>query len=74
MNNKRAALGLTGLQNVIFNARFTSCMGALFFTAWIAQRVYLNPERHFAFNLVALTWWLITFQYCIFVVSYLTRL
>jgi protein-S-isoprenylcysteine O-methyltransferase Ste14 len=72
-NNKGAPLGLTSLQNVIFNVRFSSCLGASFFTIWIGQRVYLNPEKHFAFNLIALTWWLITFQYGIFVVSYLTR-
>jgi len=72
-NNKGTVLRFTRLQNVIFSARFGSCLGALFFTVWIAQRVYLNPGKHFAFNLIALTWWLITFQYCIFVVSYLTR-
>ena len=72
-NNQGTVSGLTGFKKAIFNARFTSLMGALFFTVWIGQRIYLNPERHFSFSLIALTWWLITLQYCIFVVSYLTR-
>jgi protein-S-isoprenylcysteine O-methyltransferase Ste14 len=72
-DNKGTALYLTRLRKVIFNARFGSWCGALFFTAWIGQRIYFNLEQHFAFTLYALTWWLITFQYCIFVTSYLTR-
>ena len=72
-HTNRASLELTRLRKIVFSGRFGSYVGALFFTVWIAQRVYFNPEKHFAWNLIALTWWLITFQYGIFVISYLTR-
>jgi protein-S-isoprenylcysteine O-methyltransferase Ste14 len=72
-NNQETALYLTRLRKVIFSARFGSWCGALFFTFWIGQRIYFNLEQHFSFTLYALTWWLITLQYCIFITSYLTR-
>jgi protein-S-isoprenylcysteine O-methyltransferase Ste14 len=72
-NNQETALSSTRLRKLMFNARFGSWCGALFFTFWIAQRIYFNLEQHFAFTFYALAWWLITLQYCIFVTSYLTR-
>lgn len=53
--------------------RFSSRAGALFFTAWIAQRVALHPDELLAPTAAALTWWLITFQFVLFVVAFLTR-
>jgi protein-S-isoprenylcysteine O-methyltransferase Ste14 len=56
-----------------YDSRLGSYGGALFFTLWIVQRLYFDYEAHFSWSIYALTWWLITFQYVIFVVSYLTR-
>ena len=61
------------VRNIIFNDRFSSHFGALFFTFWIGQRLYFNHIEHFALSVDALSWWLITFQFCIFVGAYLTR-
>jgi len=61
------------LRNIIFNDRFGSCFGAIFFTVWIGQRLYFNYTEHFTFTIDALTWWLITLQFCIFVIAYFTR-
>ena len=72
-NNQETFLYSTRLRRLLFNARFGSWCGALFFTFWIAQRIYFNLEQHFSLTFYALTWWLITLQYCIFVTSYLTR-
>lgn len=72
-NNQETGLYSTCLWRLVFNARFGSWCGALFFTFWIAQRVYFNLDQHFSLTFYALTWWLITLQYCIFVTSYLTR-
>lgn len=65
---------MTGLRDIVFNDRFGSWLGALFFTFWIGQRVYFNHTRLLRFDLYALTWWLITFQFLVFVISYLTRI
>jgi protein-S-isoprenylcysteine O-methyltransferase Ste14 len=70
---KKTVFNLTRLRNLIFNDRFSSGFGALFFTFWIGQRVYFDYARLFTFTLYALTGWLITFQFCIFVISYLIR-
>jgi protein-S-isoprenylcysteine O-methyltransferase Ste14 len=53
--------------------RFSSRLGSLFFTAWIAQRVVFHPGELLAFTTAALTWWLITFQFALFVAAFLTR-
>jgi hypothetical protein len=52
---------------------FSSRVGAIFFTAWIAQRVVFHPGELLAFTTAALTWWLITFQFALFVAAFLTR-
>jgi len=61
------------LKNIVFNDHFSSWVGALFFTFWIGQRVYFYYEQLFRFSLYAFIWWLITFQFFLFVVSYMTR-
>lgn len=43
-----------------------SWAGTIFFTLWIGQRFYFSRSRPFL-------WWLITFQFCLFVMAYLTR-
>jgi protein-S-isoprenylcysteine O-methyltransferase Ste14 len=53
--------------------RFSSRAGAIFFTAWIAQRVAFHSGELLAFTAAALTWWLITFQFVLFVAAFLTR-
>jgi protein-S-isoprenylcysteine O-methyltransferase Ste14 len=53
--------------------RFSSRLGALFFMAWIAQRVAFEPGELLAPTAAALTWWLITLQYVLFVAAFLTR-
>ena len=61
------------LRDLIWNDRLGSWVGVLFFTFWIGQRVYFDYAKLFAFSLYTLTWWLITFQFFLFVISYLTR-
>ncbi len=61
------------LKNIIFNNHYGSLAGAFFFTFWILQRIYFNHERLFRLDLYALIWWLITLQFFLFVVSYVTR-
>ncbi len=74
MKSETVIARLTGkISGLVFNERVGSGVGAVFFSFWIAQRLYFNYERHFALTLDALAWWLITFQYAVFVVSYLTR-
>ena len=43
-----------------------SWAGTIFFTLWIGQRFYFSRGRPFL-------WWLITFQFCLFVMAYLSR-
>jgi protein-S-isoprenylcysteine O-methyltransferase Ste14 len=64
---------LDTLKKIILNDHYGSWIGAIFFTFWIAQRVYFYDEQLFQLNLYALIWWLITFQFFLFIVSYLTR-
>lgn len=64
---------MKALKNIIFNEYYSSRIGALFFAFWIGQRVYFNYTQLFRFSLYALIWWLITFQFFLFVVSYMTR-
>jgi protein-S-isoprenylcysteine O-methyltransferase Ste14 len=61
------------VKNKIFNDHYASCVGALFFTFWIGQRVYFYYEQLFQLSLYAFIWWLITFQFFLFVISYMTR-
>lgn len=60
--------------NFIRNNRLGSWVGVLFFTFWIGQRVYFDYSRLFSFSLYTVNWWLITFQFFLFVISYLTRI
>jgi protein-S-isoprenylcysteine O-methyltransferase Ste14 len=71
--NKKTGWPSKRMRDLIWNDRFGSWAGALFFTFWIGQRVYFDYSRLFAFSLYAVTWWLITFQFFLFVISYLTR-
>ena len=57
----------------VLGDRFSSRIGALFFAAWILQRVVFRPGELFAPTAAALTWWLITFQFALFVAAFLTR-
>jgi protein-S-isoprenylcysteine O-methyltransferase Ste14 len=60
-------------RNRVLDDRVSSRLGALFFTAWIAQRVVFRPGELLAPTAAALTWWLITFQFVLFVAAFLTR-
>jgi protein-S-isoprenylcysteine O-methyltransferase Ste14 len=57
----------------ILGDRVSSRLGALFFSAWIVQRAVLRPAELLAPTAAALTWWLITLQYVVFVAAFLTR-
>lgn len=57
----------------ILGDRVSSRLGAVFFSAWIVQRVVLRPSELLAPTAAALTWWLITLQYVVFVAAFLTR-
>ncbi|MBU2549999.1 MAG: isoprenylcysteine carboxylmethyltransferase family protein [Proteobacteria bacterium] len=58
---------MTGrIAGLVFNHRFGSAVGASFFSFWIVQRFYFTCQRTFL-------WWLVTFQFVIFVLSYLSR-
>ncbi len=61
------------IRNIIFSDHFGSWTGALFFSFWIGQRVYFHYEKLFRLSLYAFVWWLITFQFFLFVISYMTR-
>jgi protein-S-isoprenylcysteine O-methyltransferase Ste14 len=73
INNNKSTLILKRLRNIVFNDRLGSYCGAIFFTFWIGQRLYFNYTEHFTFTVGALAWWLITLQFCIFVIAYFTR-
>ena len=73
ITNRKSTLILKRLRNIFFNDRLGSYFGAIFFTFWIGQRLYFNYTEHFTFTIGALTWWLITMQFCIFVIAYFTR-
>ncbi|MBW2061518.1 MAG: hypothetical protein JRI95_08155 [Deltaproteobacteria bacterium] len=51
---------------IIINDRLASWTGGVFFTLWIGQRYYFHYRPTFL-------WWLITFQFVLFVVAYLSR-
>ncbi len=61
------------LKSIIFNDQIGSWAGTLFFTFWIGQRIFFHYDKLFQFNLYALAWWLITLQFFLFIVSFLTR-
>jgi protein-S-isoprenylcysteine O-methyltransferase Ste14 len=63
----------TRFRHLVRDGRFGSWAGAAFFTFWIGQRIYANQHIVTAFTLYALTWWLITFQFAVFVLAYLVR-
>lgn len=48
------------------NDRLGMILGAAFFTFWIGQRF------HFSYRPTVI-WWLVTFQFCLFVIAYLSR-
>ncbi len=73
MKTDKIASTYARMRKIVFNDRFSSRFGAIFFTFWIGQRVYFNFEHLYPLTIYALTWWLITFQFCIFVFAYLTR-
>jgi hypothetical protein len=50
----------------ILNDALGSWAGTIFFAFWIGQRFYFSQGRSFL-------WWLITFQFLLFVLAYLTR-
>ena len=54
------------IKNVILSDRLGSWFGVAFFSFWIGQRFYFNYYP-------SLLWWLITFQFTLFVLAYLTR-
>lgn len=54
------------IKKIIFNDRLVSMAGALFFMFWIGQRFYFSYQP-------TILWWLITFQFSLFVLAYLTR-
>jgi len=56
----------SGLPRIIMNERLASWTGAVFFTLWIGQRFYFQYHASFL-------WWLITFQFILFVAAYLVR-
>lgn len=51
---------------VIRNHRVSSAAGAAFFSLWIAQRFYFTYRP-------TVLWWLVTSQFVLFVLAYLTR-
>ena len=58
---------LTSLfRRIVLNDRLGSLAGGLFFLFWIGQRYYF-------FYRPTILWWLITFQFCLFVAAYFTR-
>lgn len=54
------------ITKIISNDRIGSWTGVVFFTFWIGQRFYFSHTRPFV-------WWLITIQFSVFVIAYLTR-
>jgi protein-S-isoprenylcysteine O-methyltransferase Ste14 len=54
------------LTRIFYHHRLGQAAGALFFLFWIGQRAAFNPQRTWL-------WWLITIQYCFFVLAYLVR-
>ena len=54
------------LTELVLSDRLGSWAGTAFFTFWIAQRFYFSYSQTFL-------WWLITFQFTLFVLAYLTR-
>lgn len=61
------------LKRIKFNHQFGSWVGAIFFSFWIGQRFYIYHDQVFRFTLISIIWWLITFQFFLFVAAYLTR-
>jgi protein-S-isoprenylcysteine O-methyltransferase Ste14 len=61
------------LRNMVRDGGFGSWLGAAFFTFWIGQRTSANFDIVTSLTLYGLTWWLITFQYAVFVLAYLIR-
>jgi len=57
---------IRSLLKIIMNDRLASWAGAIFFTLWIGQRYYFSYRPTFL-------WWLITFQFALFVAAYLSR-
>jgi protein-S-isoprenylcysteine O-methyltransferase Ste14 len=57
---------VTVIHKIIENDRLGTLLGAGFFTFWIGQRVYFNYHH-------TVLWWLVTFQFSLFVIAYLTR-
>ncbi|MEW6262049.1 MAG: NnrU family protein [Thermodesulfobacteriota bacterium] len=53
-------------EKIIFNDRLASWAGAAFFLFWIGQRWYFSYRP-------TVLWWLVTFQFSLFVLAYLTR-
>ena len=72
-NNKEQTKKPSYLRYLIVNDRIGSRIGAIFFAFWIGQRIYFYRFSLFEFTLYALTWWLITFQFLLFILAYLTR-
>ena len=54
------------IKKIITSDRFGTFLGAGFFTFWIGQRFYFNYYH-------TVLWWLVTFQFSLFVIAYLTR-
>jgi protein-S-isoprenylcysteine O-methyltransferase Ste14 len=57
---------VTVINKIINNDRLGTYLGAAFFTFWIGQRFYFNYHH-------SVLWWLVTFQFCLFILAYLTR-
>lgn len=64
---------MTWLKRILFNHQYGSWAGATFFSFWIGQRFYFYHDQLFRFTLISIIWWMITFQFFLFVAAYLTR-
>ena len=56
----------TRVRRLVFNHRLGSWAGAAFFLFWIGQRFHLHYRP-------TLLWWLITFQFALFILAYIAR-
>lgn len=54
------------IRRIVYNDRVGSLTGAAFFTFWIGQRYYFADSHSFL-------WWLVTIQFSLFVIAYVTR-
>jgi protein-S-isoprenylcysteine O-methyltransferase Ste14 len=63
---------LKQLRSILFNHHVGTWFGAAFFMFWIGQRLYFRSEHHWG-DKTNITDWLVSLQFVLFVVAYITR-